>query len=111
MRDPIQIEVYSRPGCHLCDDAKTVMEEMYSTGKDPQQIIEEKGLVQISNSDEIEKIAAKVIEENPKPVEQYRLGKTGNFDGQDFLEMIVEQPQAGRYITSKIWKFFAGDDP
>ena len=59
--------------------AKTVMEEMYSTGKDPQQIIEEKGLVQISNSDEIEKIAAKVIEENPKPVEQYRLGKTGNF--------------------------------
>jgi uncharacterized protein (DUF1800 family) len=38
-------------------------------------------------------------------------GKTGNFDGQDFLEMIVEQPQAGRYITAKIWKFFAGDDP
>jgi uncharacterized protein (DUF1800 family) len=37
-------------------------------------------------------------------------GKTGNFDGQNFLEMIVEQPQAGRYITAKIWKFFAGDD-
>src|SRR5438105_5561896 len=59
--------------------AKTVMEEMYRTGKEPQQIIEEKGLVQISNSDEIEKIVAKVIEDNPKPVEQYRLGKTGNF--------------------------------
>jgi len=59
--------------------AKTVMEEMYRYGKDPQQIIEEKGLVQISNTDEIEKIVNKVIEENPKPVEQYRLGKTGNF--------------------------------
>ena len=59
--------------------AKTVIEEMYRTGKEPQQIIGEKGLVQISNSDEIEKIVAKVIEENPKPVEQYRLGKTGNF--------------------------------
>ena len=59
--------------------AKTVMEEMYNSGKDPQQIIEEKGLVQISNTDEIEKIVNKVIEENPKPVEQYRLGKTGNF--------------------------------
>jgi aspartyl-tRNA(Asn)/glutamyl-tRNA(Gln) amidotransferase subunit B len=59
--------------------AKTVMEEMYRSGKDPQQIIEEKGLVQISNTDEIEKIVSKVIEENPKPVEQYRLGKTGNF--------------------------------
>jgi aspartyl-tRNA(Asn)/glutamyl-tRNA(Gln) amidotransferase subunit B len=59
--------------------AKTVMEEMYNSGNDPQQIIEEKGLVQISNTDEIEKIVSKVIEDNPKPVEQYRLGKTGNF--------------------------------
>jgi aspartyl-tRNA(Asn)/glutamyl-tRNA(Gln) amidotransferase subunit B len=58
--------------------AKTVMEEMYRSGKDPQQIIEDKGLVQISNTDEIEKIVEKVIGENPKPVEQYRLGKTGN---------------------------------
>src|SRR5437660_436597 len=33
-------------------------------------------------------------------------GKTGNFDGQDFLEMIVEQPQAARFITAKMWKFF-----
>ena len=59
--------------------AKTVMEEMYATGKAPQVIIEEKGLVQISNTDEIEKIVAKVIDDNPKPVEQYRQGKTGNF--------------------------------
>ena len=59
--------------------AKTVMEEMYLTGKAPQAIIEEKGLVQISDTDEIEKIVTKVIDENPKPVEQYRLGKTGNF--------------------------------
>jgi aspartyl-tRNA(Asn)/glutamyl-tRNA(Gln) amidotransferase subunit B len=58
--------------------AKTVMEEMYRTGKQAEQIIEEKGLIQISNSDEIEKIVTKIIEENPKPVEQYRLGKTGS---------------------------------
>src|SRR2546422_9323527 len=59
--------------------AKTVMEEMYKSGKDPQQIIEEKGLLQISNTAEIEKIVNQVLEENPKPVEQYRLGKTSNF--------------------------------
>ena len=59
--------------------AKTVMEEMYATSKAPQAIIEEKGLVQISNTGEIEKIVTKVIEENPKPAEQYRQGKTGNF--------------------------------
>jgi aspartyl-tRNA(Asn)/glutamyl-tRNA(Gln) amidotransferase subunit B len=55
------------------------MEEMYRYGKEPQHIIEEKGLVQISNTDEIEKIVEKVIGENPQPVEQYRLGKTGTF--------------------------------
>jgi aspartyl-tRNA(Asn)/glutamyl-tRNA(Gln) amidotransferase subunit B len=59
--------------------AKTVMEEMCATGKAPQALIEEKGLVQISNAAEIEKIISRVIDDNPKPVEQYRQGKTGNF--------------------------------
>ena len=59
--------------------AKTVMEEMCTTGRTPEAIIQEKGLVQISNVDEIEIIVSKVIEENPKTVEQYRQGKTGNF--------------------------------
>ena len=57
--------------------AKTVIEEMYRTGKEPQRIIEEQGLVQISDSGEIEKIVNQVIEENPKSVDQYRAGKTG----------------------------------
>jgi uncharacterized protein (DUF1800 family) len=38
-------------------------------------------------------------------------GKTGNFDGKDFLEMIVAQPQAARFITTKLWKYFAGEGP
>jgi aspartyl-tRNA(Asn)/glutamyl-tRNA(Gln) amidotransferase subunit B len=59
--------------------AKTVMEEMYTTARTPQAIIQEKGLLQISNVDEIEMIVSKVIEENAKTVEQYRQGKTGNF--------------------------------
>ena len=37
------------------------------------------GTVWAQNPDEIEKIISRVIDENPKPVEQYRLGKTGNF--------------------------------
>src|ERR1051326_5655405 len=36
-------------------------------------------------------------------------GKTGEFDGQDFLEMVVQQPHAARFITAKIWNFFAGE--
>jgi aspartyl-tRNA(Asn)/glutamyl-tRNA(Gln) amidotransferase subunit B len=85
--------------------AKVVMEDMYKSGKDPEQIIEEKGLVQISNTDEIEQIVKKVIEENPKPVEQYRLGKTGNFGF--FVGQVMKQtrgranPQAVNEILKK----------
>ena len=59
--------------------AKTVMEEMIQSGKDPQVIVQEKGLVQISDSGEIEKIVKKVIDGNPQPVAQYKSGKTGTF--------------------------------
>ena len=38
-------------------------------------------------------------------------GKTGEFDGEDFLGMVVEQPQAARFITAKLWNFFAGEMP
>lgn len=39
------------------------------------------------------------------------LGKTGNMDGDDFLEQIVAQPQAAMFITAKLWNFFAGEMP
>jgi uncharacterized protein (DUF1800 family) len=39
------------------------------------------------------------------------LGQTGNFNGDDVLRIIVEQPQAGKFITAKIWNFFAGEPP
>ncbi|MFA5742697.1 MAG: Asp-tRNA(Asn)/Glu-tRNA(Gln) amidotransferase subunit GatB [Candidatus Paceibacterota bacterium] len=59
--------------------AKTVLEEMYDTGADPSQVIESKGLSQISNQSEIEDIIKKVIAENPKPVEDYKQGKEASF--------------------------------
>jgi aspartyl-tRNA(Asn)/glutamyl-tRNA(Gln) amidotransferase subunit B len=73
--------------------AKTVIEEMYNTRKDALKIIEEKGLVQISDSSEIEKIVDKVIVENLKTVEQYRAGKTGSFG---FFVGQVMKATAGR---------------
>jgi uncharacterized protein (DUF1800 family) len=39
------------------------------------------------------------------------LGRTGNFKGEDVLEQIVAQPQAARFITAKLWSFFAGENP
>lgn len=43
--------------------------------------------------------------------EKVIFGKRGNFDGEDFLEMIAAQPQAARFITAKLWNFFAGETP
>ena len=56
--------------------AKTVMEEMVQSGKDPEVIVKEKGLVQISDNAEIERVVLKVIEGNLQPVAQYKSGKT-----------------------------------
>lgn len=38
-------------------------------------------------------------------------GQTGDFNGDDFIEMIVARPQAAVFITAKLWKFFAGQPP
>ena len=55
--------------------AKTILGETFKTGKAPRVVLQEQGLTQISSSDELEKLADKVIEANPKPVADYRGGK------------------------------------
>ncbi len=55
--------------------AKTVFEEMFHTGKDPEKIVEEKGLKQISDEDKLETIVENIIEENPDAVEDIKNGK------------------------------------
>jgi uncharacterized protein (DUF1800 family) len=37
------------------------------------------------------------------------LGKTGNFDGDDVLDILLEQKQTARFITAKIYRFFVND--
>ncbi len=39
------------------------------------------------------------------------LGRTGNLNGQDVLGQIVAQPQAAKFITAKLWNYFAGETP
>jgi len=55
--------------------AKTVLEEMYSTSKDPSVIVKEKGLAQISDQGALLGIIDSVISANPQSVEDYRAGK------------------------------------
>lgn len=37
------------------------------------------------------------------------LGKTGNFDGDDVLNILLEQKQTAKYITKKIYRYFVND--
>jgi len=65
--------------------AKEVVEEMYRTGKKPEEIVQEKGLVQITDEFALAKTLAEIIEKNPAQVAQYRAGKEkvfGFFVGQ-----------------------------
>lgn len=55
--------------------AKMLLEEMFKKGGNPLQIIEEKGLTQLSDEEEIEKKAREVILENQKAVEDFQKGK------------------------------------
>ena len=65
--------------------AKTVFDEMAHTGKPPESIVEEKGLVQITDTGIIEAAVSDVVSSHPDEVEAYRSGKTkllGFFVGQ-----------------------------
>ncbi len=65
--------------------AKTVFDEMAQCGKPPKSIVEEKGLLQITDTGVIEATVSEVIASHPDEVDAYRNGKTkllGFFVGQ-----------------------------
>lgn len=84
--------------------AKTVFEEMFLTGKNPAEIIKEKGLVQISDTGAIEVAIDKVIAANPSQVADYKAGKVkllGFFVGQVMKET---QGQANPGMVNELVK-------
>ncbi|WP_372995474.1 Asp-tRNA(Asn)/Glu-tRNA(Gln) amidotransferase subunit GatB [Lutispora sp.] len=56
--------------------AKQVFEEMFKTGKDPETLVDQLGLRQISDEGAIVELVKKVLSENEKSVEDYKKGKT-----------------------------------
>ncbi|HBH11870.1 MAG: Aspartyl/glutamyl-tRNA(Asn/Gln) amidotransferase subunit B [Clostridiales bacterium 38_11] len=59
--------------------AKDVFEGLVVSDKSVAQIIQEKGLMQISSSDELEAIVHSVLRDNPQAVEDYKSGKGQSF--------------------------------
>jgi aspartyl-tRNA(Asn)/glutamyl-tRNA(Gln) amidotransferase subunit B len=81
-----------------------VFDEMYETGESASVIVEKKGLKVVSDSGAIEEVCKKVIDANPKVVEDYKSGKDKVFGflvGQVMKEM---KGQANPQIVNDILK-------
>ncbi|KKQ06903.1 MAG: Aspartyl/glutamyl-tRNA(Asn/Gln) amidotransferase subunit B [Candidatus Moranbacteria bacterium GW2011_GWF1_36_4] len=55
--------------------AQTVLKEMYRTGGDPSQIIEEKNLMQMEDDTELEKVIHDILVKNQQSVDDFKAGK------------------------------------
>ena len=71
--------------------AKNVFDEMFASGASPTSIVEEKGLKQISNPDEIAALIDGILRDNATQVEEYRQGKEKMFGF--FVGQVMKQSQ------------------
>lgn len=93
---------YIQDGTISSKQAKKVFEILISEGKDPEVIIEENGMKQISSPEELTKIINEVLDNNEQSIEDYRNGKdraVGFLVGQI---MKATQGQANPGLTSKL---------
>lgn len=74
---------------HICDlvkaqasgvvnstTAKQVLNEILQKGGSVSEVVESKGLAQISNEDDLKNVVVAVLQNNPSQLEEYRAGKT-----------------------------------
>lgn len=55
--------------------AKKVFDEMFETGKEAEKIVEDNGMIQVSDEGAIKEVVERVVKANPKSIEDYRAGK------------------------------------
>jgi len=84
--------------------AKEVLAEMWVGKGDPDSIISAKGLKQISDSGEIEKIVDRVLAANAKQAEDYRAGKDKAFNSLVGQVMKATQGKANPAQVNEILK-------
>ncbi len=75
--------------------AKMVLIDMFNTGADPSNIVEENNLKQMTNEKELENIVKEIIAKNSKAVEDYKIGK------QNALQFLAGQVMAQTRGTAK----------
>ena len=84
--------------------AKTVLQEMFITGGDPSNIIETKGLTQITGEKEIEMAVQTVISQNPQAVADFKKGKENALQFLVGKVMAQTQGKASPEITGNLLK-------
>ena len=75
---------------------------MYEKSANPEAVVKEKGLVQISDESAIAKICEEAIAESPKAVEEYKSGKERAIGAIVGLVMKKSKGQANPQIVNKI---------
>ena len=84
--------------------AKDLIQDMYKTGKAPRTIIEEKGMVQITDEGALGQVIDGIIAASPDQLAQYRSGKDklfGFFVGQ---VMKITQGKANPQLINELLK-------
>ncbi len=71
----VELIQYVERGTVNLNTGREILEEMAATGKRPGQIIEEKGLSQISDEATLRQVIEKVLDQHPDQVQQYLGGK------------------------------------
>ena len=84
--------------------AKNVFSEMFETKKNPSKVIDEKGLKQISSSDDLIPMIERVISNNLDKVDEYKNGKEQLFGF--FVGQVMKQSggKANPQLTNDILK-------
>lgn len=54
---------------------KKVLREIFDTNQDPEKLVEEKGLIQVSDSSFLDNLVKEVLDENPQSIEDFKAGK------------------------------------
>jgi len=84
--------------------AKEVFETMFREKKGPRQIIEEKGLKQISDTSALEKTIQEVMAQNPDAVKNYKAGKKASFGFFVGQVMKATKGQANPQVVNELLK-------
>ena len=84
--------------------AQEVFTDMFESGRDPKVIVEERGLSQVSDSNELEAFCRDVIEANPGPCEDFCKGKESALN---FLKGQVMKASRGKANPQMVGKLLA----